>query len=180
MLVITLSGKAESGKDYSAKFIKEFWEQKGRKVLIIHYADYLKYVCKQYFGWNGEKDIEGRALLQHVGTDVAREKLPNIWVDVVVNFIKAFGEEYDFVLIPDCRFPNEIECIKESFPNNSVSVNVIRLNHTNILTEEQKNHPSETALDNYTFDCVITSENGIDHLKREITGFNTMLEFYYN
>lgn len=179
MLVITLSGKAEAGKDYSAKFIKEFWEKKGKSVLIIHYADYLKYVCKQYFDWNGEKDVEGRALLQRVGTDIARRKMPNIWVDVVINFIKAFGEPYDIILIPDCRFPNEIQCVRESFPENSLAINVVRSGHENALTKDQRNHPSETALDDYPFDFRIVAESGLDHLMSSVDTFNQIVVYYY-
>ena len=62
--VITISGKARSGKDTTALLLKEALEKKGYRVLITHYADLLKFVCKEYFGWNGEKDEEGRTLIQ--------------------------------------------------------------------------------------------------------------------
>ena len=65
-IVITVSAKAQHGKDSFATAFKKIAEENENKVLIIHYGDILKYVCKQYFGWNGEKDEVGRTLLQHV------------------------------------------------------------------------------------------------------------------
>lgn len=54
--VICISGKAQHGKDTTATILKAALEGRNNKVLIFHYADLLKYLCKEYFGWNGEKD----------------------------------------------------------------------------------------------------------------------------
>ena len=155
MKVITLSSHAQGGKDTTATIIKHQLEEKDYKVLITHYADLLKYMCKTFFDWNGEKDERGRSLLQHVGTDIVREKNPTFWVDFITNVLSMFKDEWDYVLIPDCRFPNEIETMKENF--HTTSIKVIRPNFDNGLTDEQKNHPSETALDNYSFDVVLVN-----------------------
>ena len=64
MRVIAISGKGESGKDTIAKMLKQQLEEQNYKVMIIHFADVLKFVCRQYFNWNGEKDEHGRTLLQ--------------------------------------------------------------------------------------------------------------------
>lgn len=56
MNVILISGKARSGKDSFANALSEILQSKNKKVLITHYADLLKYVCRQFFNWNGEKD----------------------------------------------------------------------------------------------------------------------------
>ena len=57
----------------------------GYSTLIVHYADLLKYMCKTFFGWNGEKDEFGRSLLQRVGTDCIRNVEPDYWVDFVIS-----------------------------------------------------------------------------------------------
>ena len=49
MEVITISGHALHGKDSAAIIIKNHLEKKNKKVLIIHYADYLKFICEKYF-----------------------------------------------------------------------------------------------------------------------------------
>ena len=56
-LIIPIIGKARHGKDTFSLYLKEEIEKEPKNnVLIIRYADYLKFVCKSYFDWNGEKD----------------------------------------------------------------------------------------------------------------------------
>ena len=150
---ILCSGRARHGKDTSAEIIKGNLEARGYRVLITHYADLLKFICQNFLGWNGEKDDHGRSLLQRTGTKF-REQDPDYWVDFVANIIRMFQHRYDFVIIPDTRFPNEIERIADAgFP--ATHVRIIRPDFESQLTEEQKNHPSETALDNIAPDFVI-------------------------
>lgn len=161
--IICISGKAQHGKDTSANIIKELLEAKNNKVLIFHYADLLKYLCKEYFGWNGEKDDIGRTLLQHVGTDIVRAKDPNYWVNFAANFLKLFEDEWDYVLIPDCRFPNEVNVMDTHF--DALHWRVFRPNFVSPLSTEQQNHPSERALDDYHFDACIWNEGTLEDLK---------------
>lgn len=147
MKIICISGKAQHGKDTSAEIIKRQLEQKGHSVLITHYGDLVKYICKAFFDWNGEKDDIGRGILQHVGTDVIRNKYPDFWVGFVVKILKLFPNKWDYVLIPDCRFPNEVEVMKDAGLD-LVHWRVVREKFKSPLTEEQQNHISETALDN--------------------------------
>ena len=53
---ILISGKAGSGKDMTAQFMKEELEKHGKKVLIIKYGDAVKWVLRDYFNWDGKKD----------------------------------------------------------------------------------------------------------------------------
>ena len=175
MKVITFSGKAQHGKDTTAKYVKEVLESYGKRVVILHFADYLKYVCKEYFNWNGIKDEEGRTILQKIGTDLARENNPNIWVNVIKEFILAFETEFDYFLVPDCRFPNEINLLKVKYYS-TYSVIVKRTNFDNGLTELQKSHPSETALNNYRFDIMILNEEGLDCVKKNAIEISRIME----
>ena len=68
MFIIGISGKAESGKSTFASILKKELEKRDKKVLLINYGDFVKFVAKQYYNWNGNKDEIGRALLQKVGT----------------------------------------------------------------------------------------------------------------
>ena len=167
MKVILFSGKAQHGKDSSANILKALMELEDNKVLICHYADLLKYICKTFFGWNGIKDDNGRSTLQYVGTDTIRKVNPDYWVNFISEFLKMFPNEWDYVLIPDCRFPNEItQMIFDGW--DVMSVRVTRLDYNSPLTKEQQNHISETALDGYQFDYYIDSKSGIDNLIVEI------------
>ena len=49
MKVICISAKARHGKDTAAEIMKEYLEMQGKKVLITHFADLLKYLCKSLF-----------------------------------------------------------------------------------------------------------------------------------
>lgn len=169
MKIITVSGKAESGKDYTAKKIKLELENYGYNTLICHYADLLKYICKQFFEWDGKKDENGRTLLQTVGTDTIRKQNPNYWVEFIINILTIFPNEWDFVIIPDTRFPNEIELMKENF--DTIAIQVKRPNYTNHLSEEQRQHISETALDDFEFDYTLINPGDEDGMKYEVKMF---------
>lgn len=166
MKVILLSGKAEAGKDTVASLIKQELRDAGYKVLVTHYADLLKYICRVYFGWDGKKDEFGRQIMQRVGTDTIRGENPDFWVNFVKNVLKFFPEEWDFCLIPDARFPNEVEKIKSDFDTHFIRV--IRPNHKNKLTETQLKHPSETSLDGYPADTEIVNDGTLRQLRAKV------------
>lgn len=143
---ILLSGQARHGKDTAGGYFKNELDAKGYKSVIVHYADLLKHICSTFFGWNGEKDEAGRSLLQRVGTDCVRAQHPNYWVDFIISLSTMFPEEYDYIIIPDTRFPNEISRIREA-GFRVAHVRVVRKDFENELTLEQRSHASETALD---------------------------------
>lgn len=161
--IILFSGKAESGKSTSSKMLVKLLEENNERVVIIPYGDYVKNTARLIFGWDGSKDENGRALLQWWGTDVVRKKDPNFWIETVYRLINVAGDLFDYVIIDDARFENEIAFWKETTQFKSeyktFTVNVLRLDHENILTEEQRNHPSECSLDGYIFDSNIVASN---------------------
>ena len=161
--IILFGGFAQNGKDASATITKNYFEQFNKTCLTIRYGDYLKFIASNYYGWNGVKDDYGRTLLQTLGTEEARDFSPDIWVNVVIEFVKAFGHKYDYVLIPDFRYPNECtRWIEEGFDVFSIWVH--RNNFDNGLTKKQKEHRSETSLLNFSFDRIIMAENNIQDL----------------
>lgn len=164
MKIILISGKAQHGKDTTAKFPQDALRENGQRVLIAHYGDLVKYVCQKFFGWNGEKDEAGRALLQQVGTDRVRAQDENYWVRFLADILTMFTDQWDYVLIPDCRFPNEISYLKDAGLD-VLHVRVVRLFFISPLTREQQNHPSETALDSVAPDVLIYNEGNLDALR---------------
>ena len=69
---------------------------------------------------------------------------------------------YDYVIIPDVRFPNEIDKMCDNF--NCITVRVIRPDFDNGLTDEQKNHPSETALKDYPMEYELINDGDLKKL----------------
>ena len=162
-----ISGSAQHGKDTTASFMKEELERAGYTVLITHYADLLKYICKQYFDWNGEKDEDGRTLLQYVGTDIIRRNDPDFWVNFIISMLKFFGDRWDYVLIPDTRFPNEIIGLR-SAGFQVVHIQVVRSGFEDSLTDEQREHVSETALSNVKPTFCFYNDGGLSDLQLKI------------
>lgn len=172
---ICIGGKARCGKDTTATIMKQELESRGKKVLLTHYADLLKFMCRNYFGWNGEKDEAGRTLLQKIGTDCVRSQNPNFWVDFVLTIVSLFPEEWDYILIPDARFPNEISRIGENGYSYTL-VKVRRPNFISPLTTEQQRHPSETALDDVIPDFTIINDGTMDELRKRVEIFCNEIE----
>lgn len=178
MRVITISGKARSGKTTIANALKEKLELQGMRVKIVNFADYLKMILKEYYGWNGEKDEKGRKLLQEVGTDIMRKNNENIWVRVIIELLKAFGDTVDVVIIPDTRFKNEIVMLRDCpIIEGPFTVRVEREGDYSDLTEEQKRHPSETALDDWKFDLIVKNDKDLRSFLDKSDNIITLFDF---
>ena len=161
--ILMISGKSASGKDELARLLKEKFEERGKSVLIIHFGDAVKDMLKRYYAWNGEKDTNGRALLQHLGTTIMRTAYPTYWAEIVSKFISA-AHEWDYVLIPDLRFYNEYETV--CFYNEKVTT--IRINrfdengksyYNPTMRNNQLTHISECELDNFNFEYIVENHS---------------------
>lgn len=168
MIVLLVSGKARNGKDTVASMLEKKLVGEGHSVLVTHYADLLKYICKTFFKWDGNKDEKGRTLLQWVGTDVVRKKKPSFWVGFIIDILNLFDSSWEYVIIPDTRFPNEIDAIRES-GFKAYHISVSRPNFDSGLTKEQLAHPSETALDGVIPDYTIINDGTLNDLDDKVT-----------
>lgn len=169
MKIVCITGKAGSGKDTFAAQLRDALESGGKRVLIAHYADLVKYICKQFCGWNGEKDEYGRYLLQRIGTDIFRKNNPNYWVDFLMDVIEIFQNQWnlwDFVLIPDARFPNEYLVPKKRGYQTTL-IRIRRDESTSVLTEDQKKHASECSMDDEDADMEIINDGGVSDLAQK-------------
>lgn len=160
--IVTISGKMGAGKDTLAEYLKEELERLGYTVLITHYAGLLKYICRNFLEWNGEKDEAGRRLLQTVGTELFRKGNKDFFCNFLIEIMQNLGHQWDFVLIPDARFKNEVECMKSNF--HTLSVLVTRPKHAEISTPNDQ-HISEHDLDGYKFDEFFMNDKGLEAIK---------------
>lgn len=166
MRIFCICGKARSGKDTIASIIKKNLQKKGHSVLIAHYADLVKYICKAFFDWNGEKDVNGRTLLQYVGTDIVRSQNQDYWVNFIVDILKFFKNKWEYIIIPDLRFKNELTTMREALKDSDVyCLKIVRDEFDNSLTEEQKKHPSEVELDTIIYDYLIKNNSTLEELE---------------
>lgn len=165
--IIVISGKAGNGKDTVAEKLKELLTYKRKKVAITHYAKHMKDMLYEFYGWNGVKDEWARNKLQWMGTEKIRVdmNMPDFHVKRTCENIDIVQEDFDYFIVADCRFENEIDFVKKYFgKDNVVSIRVNRLNYESLLTKEAQQHISETALDNHTdWDYVIIAMNNDLH-----------------
>lgn len=123
-------------------------------VKVYHFADCLKQICvelfdlspSQVYGTDADKNTDtpygmtAREFLQHFGTDIMRKIKDTVWVDYTIKLIQS--EQSQLAIIPDVRFPNEVNAI-----HNAGGI-VIRLTR-NIANSK---HKCECALDEQNFD----------------------------
>ena len=165
--IIILSGKARSGKDEVANIICNF--HKNKKTKKLSYAYYLKQYVKSISNWNGNEKDKPRELLQKIGIDLLKNKIDNkLLIRRTIEDIKVYSYFYDIIVITDARLVDEIEDIKSTF-NNVTSIRINR-NLDNLLSINEKNHITETGLDNYQkFDYVIDNNRDYNYLEKEVS-----------
>jgi len=158
MKIIGFSGKKQSGKSTAVHdLIRRIESQKGA-VEQLPFAAFLKEIVRRCFnidpalfetdaGKNQEfaAGITIRQLLQYIGTDIFRELDKNAWVNAwrshVADYNKYEWSKNSVILVPDVRFPNEVEAIQAE------GGKVIRLSRAPFA--ELDTHESEMALDNF-------------------------------
>ena len=172
MNIIMISGKSGSGKDTFANILKEKLSEKQQKVIIIHFADLVKFYAKKYYEWDGNKDEVGRSLLQQIGTTIMRNYNNRYWGDIVGQFLAAITpyNTFDVCLIPDWRFISEFEAICD-YNDNVTTVRINRKDENGnhyinpVMTHEQYWHQSEIELDDFNFEWVIeNTSKDLDNL----------------
>ena len=123
MIVIGLSGKLGTGKDYlTDTVIEPYLKKRGLIAGKKSFADHLKVSVAAENGLDieqmyGDKPPEIRRLLQKRGTEEGRDKYgPDIWIKSLEAWIKLceMRQEADVILIGDCRFKNEAEWLSRN------------------------------------------------------------------
>ena len=123
-----------------------------------------------------EKTPRGRKFLQFLGTEAMRKNVDDLyWVKRAADKIATLPSETQIVFIPDCRFINEADYVRnvlggevwriKRYVKTDNEWEYHRFPYDNKLTPEQKAHPSETQLDDYQFDQVLraTDEDELFH-----------------
>lgn len=155
--VFIISGKARSGKGTVAKIIEDYYKEK--KCITISFAYYLKDYVKRITGWDGSENTKPRELLQQLGIELIKNKIDNkLLINRILQDIEVFSYFYDIIIISDARLVDEVESIKTVY-SDSISIRVNR-NEDNNLTLSEKNHITETGLNDYNnFDYIIDNTN---------------------
>jgi hypothetical protein len=160
MKLIALSGKAGSGKDWLTHQVLRplgFFQ--------VSFADHFKIgtigkgLATHEEVYHTKPPIV-RKFLQEEGTERGRDVYgENIWVDTAFAWMKLFEERNkvsNFVLA-DVRFPNEADAVRKA-GGKVIRVNAPARASRSALTEAQRMHLSEVALDAYEFDATVWND----------------------
>lgn len=160
--ILAFSGRKQSGKSTSSDYIESIINNNSLNISyrVYSFADPLKQdICMNILGltyaqcygsdedkntltdleWEGKK-LTAREAMEIIGTDIFRRLKNNVWVDATLN--KILRDNVDLAIIPDCRFPNEVNTILDH------SGCVIRLT----LDPFNSQSNSEKALDENVYD----------------------------
>lgn len=124
--------------------------------------------------WQGREhwvEMTVREFLQRLGTEAMRVGLhTNVWVNALFADYKWYVKSWDELgteidgaypnwVITDMRFPNEMEAVVEK---GGITIRVVR---PGTVTGD---HPSETALDDATFDYEIINDGSMEELVSKV------------
>lgn len=174
---IALMGKAGSGKSTVAGFLVELGYER------MSFADPLKRIAAELWGGDAMTD---REKLQGLGV-FARELDPETWVRLFVRRFNDRGRANAIhnctppralmpVVVDDLRFPNEFTMlggagfviVRVEAPRAS-RIDRLRGNGK-FQNEEQLEHSSETALDDYEGDHTLVNDTTTDDLYDAVVG----------
>lgn len=163
--IIILSGKARSGKDTIANKLIEILNNQNKQAIKIAYASYLKMYAKNIINWDGNDNTKPREFLQQLGVELIKNKIDNkLLINRILEDIEVYSYFYDVIIISDARFKEEIEDIKSKYNTTVLHV----LGDTNDLTEQQRNHSTETSLDDYNkYDYEIDKDTNLENIVKE-------------
>jgi len=168
-ILIGIGHKKRRGKDASANRLVD-----KHGFVRVSWADSLKTACRNIFFFSEEqlygnkKEVVDprwgrtpRWILQQFGTEACRDNIDkDIWVKSAWLRVQEIWKDDPTrgIVIPDVRFPNEADFVKEK---GGFLWRVDR----DIPDDENSDHPSETSLDTYErWDQILNNNNDLTHL----------------
>lgn len=151
-MIIGVTGCAGAGKDEVGKYFVEHYG-----FTRLAFADEVKRVATEVFGWDGVKDERGRRLLQDIGA-TARTYNSMFWINLFR--YKMLTEHVTKAVITDMRFLNEADFIS-SFVSNSMLIRVVGRGG---LIGDTANHVSETEQCSIVVDVTVDNSGTLKQL----------------
>ena len=114
-VIILIAGKARSGKSTVAEYIRRELEDEHKDVIISPYTKYLKQYISDITKIEVTDENKPREMLQKLSSDLIKKELGynDIFIKRQIEDISIYSYFADIVIIPDVRFPNEIEVMKK-------------------------------------------------------------------
>jgi hypothetical protein len=132
MKIIGLGHYSRTGKDSLANYLIQDLRCSGLVAKKIPFAWKLKQICHDLYAWDGLREPEfydtpdgekfrdiklptiGKTPVEiwvAMGTPAVRN---NVYMDTWINFVLKSDHQADVIVIPDVRFPNEVQAIRDA------------------------------------------------------------------
>lgn len=149
-IIFLVAGKARSGKSTVGNIIYDEYINNNKKVIVSPITKYLKKYIEEITDVKMDETNKPRELLQKLSSVVIKGELgmSDFFIDRMVEDLKVYSYFFDVIVIPDVRFKEEIEVVKNNFKN-AILIGVERINYESELSEKEKNDITEISLDNY-------------------------------
>jgi hypothetical protein len=198
MYYIPIHGKARSGKNEVARFLKEDLERLGFRVRIDAFSKPVKELVGNLFGLTAEevdelkdgaqvalltgdgspKVISLRRTLQWLGTEVGRGYVhSSFWVYRLLQRNYDLGDR-DVLIVPDARFRNELLTLEIDYlermvwgvwiPSRSIRSFPVKIIGRGGLQGKEAEHPSEAELPDELFRFIICNDGTMTELKTQV------------
>lgn len=161
-------------KDDYWYFIKDnIWYAEGNipsNYTKITIEDLAKYPLSYYLNsYNDQCVIKIRTLLQYFGTNICREYLSNnIWINNCIKRAIDINEKYGYCIIPDVRFQDEADTIRNI--NDCTKVIIV----VNRDTKNLDNHESEQVP--FNTDYIIENNSSLGDLFKQCKSIIKIIE----
>ena len=149
---IGFTGFAGAGKNAASDAIYKSDVRYARRA----FADTIKEVAKS-LGWNGQKDLKGRRLLQDIGM-AGRGYDPDLWVKVVAEKLPTNPATFPTIWT-DVRFGNEADFITK---RGGIIINIVRPSYPH------SDHISETSHLDIRHDYTVTNDSTLKALHENV------------
>lgn len=170
--IFIICGKARSGK----KEVSNLLEEMLANCVSLSITKPLKDYAKLISDWDGLDATKPRTLLQTLGIDVIKNQIDDKFlIKRILEDIEVLSFYKKNILITGVRLQEEINCIKEKYPN-TIVLKVIRPNFDNQLTDKEKEHITENDLNMYKADFEIINDKTLEDLKIKL---NQIKEGFY-
>ena len=191
--ILLINGKKRSGKDTSAKIIKEELINQGKSVKILSFADTLKDMVCEMFNIS-RADLEYlknntncyehsivspsgigmlelpnfRTFLDCFGNSIAKRLGgDSVWADIILK--QVLETDYEYYIIPDFRFPIEIDVFNLA---HVFGKSLFQLNVTTLQVQRNglphSDLISENSLNDFTFDYIIDNNSDLENIKKQV------------
>lgn len=161
MKIYVIGGKAKTGKSTFGELLKEELKDYGYKPCIMHLTEPLYTYARNFFNWNGNESEKPREFLQKMGIEIIKEKLgkEDFLLRRFYEDVEILSTFFDTFIIVDARLIDEFKSIKNHF-DEVVTIKVERTKYEDYLSEEEKEHRTETEIDHFhEFDYIIENKS---------------------